>query len=346
MGVIPIRNVYYLLVYAWDALDEGDVVDVNALDRHTQTVELLAGVLANATAQVLRRGLDRGYIEETQVLAGIRGKLDVGGSVKQALFPLGRAQCHVDELSYDVPHNQIVRSTLSAMSRTPGITSDLRRRLADLYRRFEGVSEVAVTPAVFRGVQLHRNNRHYALLMNVCRLFHDNVLVDERSGVPLFRDFIRDEHRMRRLFERFVRTFYRRHARGYRVRSVWLPWQEVEGTAESRAFLPSMKTDIVLESADRAIVLDTKFKHTTLAASHGHAHIHTANLYQLYAYLKNMALMPDFRDDIEGFLLYPEVDGPVHVDLNIQGHRVQVHTINLDRSWSRIHNDLLGLLAA
>ncbi len=343
---IPIHNLYYLLIYAWDALEEKDVVDVGELGSHPQAMELLASVLANSVGRVLRRGLDRGYVEEDLVLPGIRGKLDVAGSLKQALFPQGRTRCIVDELSHDVPHNRIVRSTLALLARSPSIKSDLRGRLADLYRRFEGVSEVVVTPATFRRVQLHRNNRHYGLLLHVCRLICDSVLVDERSGRPMFRDFSRDEHRMRRLFERFVRTFYKRHARGFRVRSVWLPWQEVEGEPGDRAFLPGLETDIVLQSPERVLVVDTKFKARTLAERHGKQRIHTENLYQIYAYMRNLALFGGFAGQVDGLLLYRQVDEKVMVDLRIHGHRLLVRTVDLAQPWEAIHRELLDLLAA
>lgn len=103
----------------------------------------------------------------------------------------------------------------------------------------------------------------------------------------------------------------------------------------------------MLQSGDRAIVMDTKFKARTLAdgRSGGH-HIHTSNLYQLYAYMRNMSLMSEFPSNIEGILLYPQVDAAVHVDLALQGHRVQVHTVNLNQDWTGIRDELLGILAA
>ena len=57
---IPIANIFYLLCYAWDVLEEKDTLaDVNAL-QSTDLLDLFARVLVNGTRRLLRRGLDRG----------------------------------------------------------------------------------------------------------------------------------------------------------------------------------------------------------------------------------------------------------------------------------------------
>ena len=72
---IPIANIYYLLCYAWEALEEKDTLaDVGALDS-TDLLGLFARVLTNGTRRLLRRGLDRGYLPREGEIAGVRGKL-------------------------------------------------------------------------------------------------------------------------------------------------------------------------------------------------------------------------------------------------------------------------------
>src|ERR1035441_6422817 len=72
---IPIANIYYLLCYAWDALEERDALaDVGALDS-THLLGLSAGGLVTGTRRLLRRGLDRGYLAREEEIPGIRGKL-------------------------------------------------------------------------------------------------------------------------------------------------------------------------------------------------------------------------------------------------------------------------------
>jgi 5-methylcytosine-specific restriction enzyme subunit McrC len=51
---IPIANIYYLLCYAWDVLEEKETLaDVDALDS-TDLLDLFARVLVNGTRRLLR----------------------------------------------------------------------------------------------------------------------------------------------------------------------------------------------------------------------------------------------------------------------------------------------------
>jgi 5-methylcytosine-specific restriction endonuclease McrBC regulatory subunit McrC len=90
---IPIRNVYYMLCYAWEHWAEGETVSVDDVDfDFDRTQDLLAHILAEGTARLLKRGLDRGYIPIADDVPGIRGKLDFATTSKRAL--LARAQTH------------------------------------------------------------------------------------------------------------------------------------------------------------------------------------------------------------------------------------------------------------
>src|SRR5262245_52265728 len=98
---IPIRNLYYLLCYAWDALEQREVVDATALAKHKMS-DLFARVLTVATNDLIRRGLDRGYVAETQEIPGIRGRMDLSACVKTRAVTRARAVCTFDELVHDI----------------------------------------------------------------------------------------------------------------------------------------------------------------------------------------------------------------------------------------------------
>lgn len=71
---IPIENLYYLLVYAWDSLEEAELVDVEIEDG-TKIVDLFARVLKSGLEYLLRKGLDRSYVVERGTISGIRARL-------------------------------------------------------------------------------------------------------------------------------------------------------------------------------------------------------------------------------------------------------------------------------
>ena len=66
---IPIENIYYLLCYAWNKLDESERINVAQMECET-LIDLLTSVLANGAAYVLRRGLDRGAVAVDENVAG------------------------------------------------------------------------------------------------------------------------------------------------------------------------------------------------------------------------------------------------------------------------------------
>jgi len=130
--------------------------------------------------------------------------------LKRNLLTKVQAYCSYDELSHDVLHNRILKTTLARLIRTEGLDSRLHDNLVEHHQRLHDVSEVEVTKGTFRKVQLHRNSGFYFLLLAVCELLFDNLLPSERPGRWVFRSFLQDDRQMAYLFESFIRNFYRR----------------------------------------------------------------------------------------------------------------------------------------
>ena len=340
---IPIQNIYYLLCYAWDKLQEGEIVAVSPEDCPT-TADLFARVLENGVTHLLKRGLDRDYLEEEEATSSLRGKFDVTSTIKRNLLLQNRVACVVDSLSYDVTHNQIIKATLRTLLGCRDLDRHRRDRLLRLYRRFNEVNEVPLTSQIFDRVQLHRNNAWYGFLLQVCRLLYDNLLINEATGESRFRDFLRKEQQMRYLFEKFVLNFYRREQSTFQVKSEIIDWQQVEATPEDLKYLPRMRTDISLTSDTRKIVIDTKYYADCLQSYYEHQSIHSENLYQLFAYLKNLQIIHE--QPIEGVLLYPTVGTSLSLRYKIQGHSIQIVTIDLNADWQKIRHQLLGLVTS
>jgi len=341
---IPIQNIYYLLCYAWDKLEEGEIVEVSSLGS-TLLADLFAKVLLGGTRHLIRRGFDRGYLPCAEERATIRGKVAFAPSVRRDLFPQGRAFCEFDELDHNVLHNRILKTTIQRLISVRGLDPELKEGLGDILRRLRDVEEVFIASSLFRRVQLHRNNHYYGFLMNACELIHENLLVDESTGQSRFRDFLREEQAMRRLFEAFVKNFYRIEQNIFRVTSRKIEWQAAFTDETARNFLPEMRTDVCLQSSDRMIIIDCKFYREALQYYYGKPAFNSAHLYQMNAYLKNLESEPD-SVQCEGILLYPEVNYPLDVSFELQGHPMRIRALNLDQQWQSIKADLLNLIGA
>jgi 5-methylcytosine-specific restriction enzyme subunit McrC len=341
--MIPIQNVYYLLLYAWDALEQIDTHAV-AAEPETQVLDLLAAVLNHGIDRLLRQGLHRAYLSRQETIPGVRGKLDVSATVKADLLRRARTTCEFDELSHDILHNRILKSTLRHLLRTDGLDARLREPIRSTWHRLHEVAEIPLNDRAFRRVQFHRNNRLYRFLLDVCRLLQEYLIPNEASGRFTFRNFLREQKRMRALFERFIRNFFRRHATGYDVDAELLRWENTTGSAQDLALLPGMRTDVSLRRPGLVLVIDAKYYRETLQEYRGRATIRSAHLYQLFAYLKNVALKTEHDTEVEGLLIYPLSKRPIELCVRLQGHRLRAYTLNLNQHWSQIHADLLALL--
>ena len=347
---IPILNVYYLLCYAWGRVQERDTARLATLEGLSTVQDLLGKVLASGVNHLFRRGIDRGYVERREDLAGVRGKLAVSETAKRALRARGRAACDFEELSVDILPNRILRMSLHGLlGRSVTLDGDVRGDVRSAYRRLDGVSRTRLKRNTFGQIQLGGNRRLYQFLLSVCRLLYESSVVRENTGCTTFPDFRRDEATMWALFEEFVTGFYRREQSVFRVnpggrRVEWAGkgW----ATDEDRSRIPVMDADVILESRERRIVMDTKYYRDALARGRGPGtgKLHSGNLYQLLAYLRNrQATRPDGPKQ-EGILLYPQVDEPLSVDIRLEGFRIQAQTVDLNQDWRGIHAEMLATI--
>jgi 5-methylcytosine-specific restriction enzyme subunit McrC len=341
---VPVANVYYLLCYAWDCLDVGGPARV-ASEPFAGPADLFARVLEHGVARLLKRGPDRGYVEVAADARTPRGKLDLAATVKRNLAAVPAVACVADDLRHDLPHNQILKATLARLGRCPDVARPLRDRCAALARRFADVTDTPLSPALFARVRLHRNNRHYRLLVNVCRVLLDGLLPDPRGGPFAFADFTRDERAMAEVFEAFVRNFYRREQTAFpRVGIERFDWQHASGDPAALALLPEMRTDVCLTSPGRKLVIDAKYYAAALTAYYDARSLHAAHLYQLFAYLSNLAARAKPGQRLEGMLLYPTVDRELDLRYVLHGHPVRVATVDLNRPWVDIRMRMLELI--
>jgi 5-methylcytosine-specific restriction enzyme subunit McrC len=341
MDKIPIRNLYYLISYAWDQLEEADVVDIVASDPH-EIADLFGHVLIGGTRHLLRRGLEQGYQQIEEELQGVRGKIDLLKSARRMLLVHGRTSCSYDELTTNTTANRILKATIRGLARTADLDSGLKHGLNCLFRSLGGIDDVPLNLALFRGIQLHGNNRYYRFLLSICELVCRSLLIDEASGDQRFRDFRRDERAMASLFQNFVLNFLRRLRPDLRPRAEKIRWSAISESDPALTLIPGMTTDISLSTLRGEMIIDTKYYKNSLSEHWGKKSIHADNLYQLFAYLVNASLVK--KQQLSGMLLYPRVDRTLRESYRIHGFEVRLCTVNLAADWKEIRDELLGLV--
>ena len=180
-------------------------------------------------------------------------------------------------------------------------------------------------------------------------LMHNLALINESVGNQWLPSPDKQEHWVRKLFEKAVYGFYSLH-----LTSDWavsaskkLNWQ-IEGmTGNISYLLPGMELDILLENnpAQRRLVIDTKFTSITRSARFGGETYKSHYIYQLFTYLRSQEQISDSLSiNAEGMLLHPSMGVTHRESVLIQGHRMKFYTVDLSQPSSIIREELLNLV--
>jgi len=343
---IPIENIYYLLCYAWNKLDEKDRVNIS-IDDKTELLDLFAKILINATKILLKRGIDKNYFAHTEELNGIKGKVQFSQTIKRNLFLKQKAICTYDDFSSNIIPNRILISTIYRLVRTKEVDKELKCELDAVLRMMPEIEQIEITSFLFKNIRLNRNNRFYGFVMNVCQIIYESILPSETRGKYKFSDFTRDEKKMNHLFEAFIRNFYKLEQNKYNtVKKETIKWQFENSNNESYQYLPQMETDITLENDNHKIVIDAKYYRETMAINYDKEKIKSVNLYQLFSYLLNQQDSNIKTLTTTGILLYPTIEKDYNLDFKYFGHKIQIRTINLNSNWKNISSRLKEIVLA
>ena len=148
---------YYILCYAWGMGEMRGKVNVG-VERCDSIANLLVHVLLNATDDLLKRGLSQGYTVYGTEMDGIKGKINIGETLKLGRYRQGRMYCNYDELSSHILVNQIIYSTLRDALKIRGLSEQNESRLLTTIRRMPQIKRVRLSDSVFKSIRLHRNN--------------------------------------------------------------------------------------------------------------------------------------------------------------------------------------------
>lgn len=335
---IRIRNVYYMLAYAYHALNEAGCRSIETED-FKNVHDLLAAILINGVAQQIKRGLNRDYLSNKEVISSLKGKLIVSESVKRHTLLKKRMICQFDVFSEDTPMNRILKTAMTLLMRHGDVKKENSGLLRKLLLYFSDVSPLSPYGIDWNALTYHRHNATYKMLLNICRLVFDGLLLSSKDGGCTLAEFI-DDQQMHRLFEKFVLEYYRKEYPQFKASASHIDWN-IDG-ADSALFLPLMKSDITLTHAGRSMIIDTKYYSRSMQSNpqFQSTSLISGNLYQIFTYVKNKDR--EVMGNVSGVLLYAKTDETVtpDCDYRICGNRIAVKTLNLGAEWLEIKRQL------
>ena len=338
--MIRIQNIYYMLAYAFQVLNEHGYKSI-ATEDFDNTAELCAAILTRGIKIQIKRGLGKEYMSRTESLASLRGKIDITESIKTQALQRRQLVCSYDEFSVNSFMNRIIKSTMLLLLRAD-IVKTRKKELKKLLVYFDDVDLIDLH-SVNWNMQYNRNNQTYRMLIGICYLIIKGLLQTQSDGTTKLMDFL-DEQRMHRLYEKFILEYYRKEYPQITANASQIPWQLDD---DMGAMLPVMQTDIMLSYGEKTLIIDAKYyAHTTQLQYDKHT-LHSGNVYQIFTYVKNKeAELADRPHEVSGMLLYAKSDEDIYPENEywMSGNRIEVRTLNLDGDFSMIKAQLDGIV--
>lgn len=255
----------------------------NVRRQHLNLLEVYFELYLSELDGLIRRGLVKQYRRETKNVGALKGKLEFAGHIQKNL--IHKERFYTTHQVYDTNHqlHQVLYAALEVVDQfTKG------GRLADYCKRvelgFPKVERVKVTETLLNGIKLNRKTEPYAYAFELARLILLNYSPDISAGKERMLALLFD---MNELWEEYVTVTLRKHVAKQETQ------YKVHGQ-QQKYFYQSrrLKPDIVLESEDEKIIIDTKWKRPKNDAAS------VEDLRQMFAYNK-------FWKANKAMLLYP-----------------------------------------
>ena len=336
--MIPIRNIYYMLAYAFQVLNEQGYRNV-ATEHFDNVAEMCAAILSKGVSLQLKRGLGREYNQNTESLSALRGRIEISESIKTRSILKRQLVCSYDEFSENSYMNRIIKTTMELLLKSdiPKVRKkELRKLLV-----FFGNVEVLDVHRINWHIRYNRNNQTYRMLISICYLVVKGLLQTTSDGTMRLMDFF-DEQRMCHLYEKFILEYYRKEFPQLSANASQIPWALDD---DSNDMLPVMQTDIMLSHKNKILIIDAKYYSHSTQAQYDIRTIHSGNLYQIFTYVKNKEVELEKKDEaheVAGMLLYAQTDESVQPNntYKMSGNSISVKSLDLNCEFSQIAEQL------
>ncbi|PVC67979.1 hypothetical protein C2I27_15220 [Priestia megaterium] len=342
---VPIHNLFCVLCYAYEMPEF--VSAFKNEDEDLPNLNLLIDLFVKETDKIMKRGLIRGYNHYTQETSQLSGRILFEQSLNHIIQKRPVLICEKDEFDQDILINQVLKVTLETLLKVKYLPKKQKTKIYMQLNKLRHVSHVKLFRKTFSLIRLSRNESYYQKMLLLARFIFELRNLSDKDGSFNMIAVLNDDKKMQYIFEKFILNFYRFEQYQFLSKVERMKWKMFDGNL---GILPKMKTDISL--IDRVnkqkIIIDAKYYADIFLKSFNADKIRSTHLYQLFTYLNHSSDVHLTR----GILVYPtnglEVDEiytvPIQVGLEIQISTIRIFTLNLNRKWSKIHEQMLGLL--
>ena len=278
-------------------------------DEELSLLEAFIGAFLKDVQNIVHRGLARAYIQHTENLPRLKGKLDFPNHIRYNLFHKERFYVIFDEFSIDRPINRVIKRALREVVKITRSTKNYQAATR-LLAYFEEVQDArdwrheANITKLDRSVSSDAYEHAFSLAQLILReLSPDNWSGDSRTISLLFP--------MERVFECYVAARLEEIFNKcgtpieMRAQSTQYKIMQEEGVDNGVSF--TLMPDIVArhKSTEHCVILDTKWKRLDSGKRDKKYDISQADIYQLYSYGKVYQREEGKSAPVSMTLLYP-----------------------------------------
>lgn len=339
---ILIKNIYYMLSYAFQTLNQSNYQEV-AAENFEDMQNLFAAILDKGIGFQLKQGLYREYRNCQEDLSVMQGKINIQGTIRNQMARRQMLACEFDEFSENNLLNQILKSTVLLLLKHGNVKAKYKDGLKKKMLFFSAVDTLEITSIRWSSICFTRNTQNYRMLISICQLIAEGLLITTERGEYKLAGFL-DEQRMCRLYEKFILEYYRLHFPSLSVNASQISWALDDGMG---TMLPVMQSDITLQLGTTVLIIDAKYYSNTTQERYGKHTLHSGNLYQIFTYVKNKDYaFGETPHKVSGLILYARTEAQIQPDQTYQmhGNTIGVKTLDLNQPFEEIRGQLDGIV--
>jgi 5-methylcytosine-specific restriction enzyme subunit McrC len=273
------RRLVHMLAVALDLkIDAGQLT---ALDWQRETLlEILIRLFSEKLVDAVRQGVPRRYVEHSDDLPVLRGRLNVTRQFTTLAAEPSRLACRYDALTADIALNQIMKAAVSQLARVAR-TVDNQRRLRELMFAYADIVDVPVLALRWDRVVLDRTNSRWRELLNLARLLLGaRFQTTSAGGIEGFSLLFE----MNTLFEEYIARMLKCALADTDLHVVSQGGRLYCLEADDRRGLFQTRPDILVKRGDEVVqVIDTKWKRIAGGIDDPKQGVSQGDVYQMMA---------------------------------------------------------------
>jgi 5-methylcytosine-specific restriction enzyme subunit McrC len=276
---IPTETLYYILNYYFENKPKEEFredIGTEDLEKSGNQFDYFAEILENWISRQLKKGLFQSYIDITEDLYTVRGKICMTQTIRNRINQRSSIVCEHDEYSANVLLNQIVKKALYLLIQKKDlfiIDEDRRNRLRKLYFKLSSVSDLSDKKIEWNRLDYSKSNVEYRAIVKICRLIIEReiwIRIKGKDKKEVYDKGVKNDYD---LFEKFILMFCKKHQKIFEnagltnieIKSDPHHWVNESGEHTKRTLLPGLCTDITIKAETskgvmkKHLIIETKF---------------------------------------------------------------------------------------